>query len=369
MLIFILVFISFELLVGVLTQYGLSFYPISLPYLPFMIIARLSKVELHLHLDCSLSYAVVQQLAPAVSYEEYRQHFVAPAKCTDLADYITRAIKGVELMQTPEQLRLVTLDLFEQLKADNVLYAEIRFAPLLHTAGGMRAEEVVQAVIDAAEEGVQATGVEAGLILCTLRHYNAAQSLQTVQLVEQFAGTRVVGFDIAADEAGFPIDAHVEAFAYAQARGIHCTAHAGEAKGAESVWETLQHFHPTRIGHGVRSVEDAQLLQHLVAHDIHLEVCPTSNIQVNVFPAIANHPADRIYNAGVSMSINTDARTISDTTLAKEYAIMQDVFRWQLGHFRRCNLEAIRHSFAPPALKERIRQQLVAAYEAAEQGA
>jgi adenosine deaminase len=331
-----------------------------------MNMSHLPKVELHLHLDCSLSYSVVQELDPSISYEEYRQHFVAPAKCNDLADYITRAIRGVDLMQTPEQLRLVTLDLMQQLKADNVVYAEIRFSPLLHIAKGMTANEVVQSVLAAVEEGVAATGVEAGLILCTLRHYNAALSMETVKLVEEFAGTRVVGFDIAADEAGFPIDEHLEAFAYANAKELHCTAHAGEAKGAESVWETLQHFHPTRIGHGVRSVEDEQLLCHLVAHDIHLEVCPTSNIQVNVFDTIEHHPADRIYNAGVSMSINTDARTISDTTLANEYAIMQQVFKWQLGHFRRCNLEAIRHSFAPPELKARIHQQLVVAYDAAE---
>jgi adenosine deaminase len=273
----------------------------------------------------------------------------------------------VELMQTSEQLCLVTLDLMQQLKADNVLYAEIRFAPLLHIGKGMQSNEVVQAVLNAVEVGVAATGVEAGLILCTLRHYNAAQSMETVQLVEQFAGTRVVGFDIAADEAGFPIDEHVEAFSYAKAKGLHCTAHAGEAKGAESVWETLQHFHPTRIGHGVRSVEDEQLMRHLVQRDIHLEVCPTSNIQVNVFDTIKHHPADRIYNAGVSMSINTDARTISNTTLGNEYEIMKRVFHWQLGHFRRCNLEAIRHSFASVEMKARIHQQLVAAYDAAEE--
>ena len=118
-------------------------------YLPRMNFPHLPKVELHLHLDCSLSYAVVQELDPSISYEEYRQHFVAPAKCTDLADYITRAIRGVELMQTPEQLRLVTLDLMQQLKADKVLYAEIRFAPLLHVAKGMTADEVVQSVLAA----------------------------------------------------------------------------------------------------------------------------------------------------------------------------------------------------------------------------
>jgi adenosine deaminase len=169
---------------------------------------QLPKIELHLHLDCSLSYKVVQQINPAITEEEYRASFIAPPKCTDLNDYLTRAVKGFELMQTREQLRLVTLDLFEQLKADQVIYAEIRFAPLLHIAGGLDPATVVQTVNDSVSEGIVNTGVQAGLILCTLRHYNEAQSLETIRLAEQFKGTHVLGFDIAGDEAGYPVTAH-----------------------------------------------------------------------------------------------------------------------------------------------------------------
>jgi adenosine deaminase len=322
----------------------------------------LPKIELHLHLDCSLSYKVVRQLDPSVTPEEYQQSFVAPPKCVDLVDYISRAVKGFELMQTPEQLRLVTLDLFEQLKADNVVYAEIRFAPLLHIAKGLTPVAVVQAVVDATDEGVRLTGVEAGIILCTLRHYSAAQSLDTVKLVEQFGDTRVVAFDIAGDEAGFPINNHIEAFRYANERNLSCTAHAGEARGAESVRETLAHFHPTRIGHGVRSAEDKTLLEWLAKNDIHLEVCPTSNVQTNVVGTIHDHPAPRIYDAGVSMSINTDARTITPVTLGSEYAELEKVFGWERAHFLKCNLEAVRHSFAPPELKERLKHAIEKAY-------
>src|SRR5215470_4499542 len=131
--------------------------------------SKAPKVELHLHLDCSLSYEVVQLLKPSVTIEEYVQSFIAPPKCSDLADYIKRAINGFELMQTEEQLRLVTLDLFRQLKSDNVVYAEIRFAPLLHTSHGLTTGEVIQAVNEATEEGIKNYGVEAGIILCTLR--------------------------------------------------------------------------------------------------------------------------------------------------------------------------------------------------------
>lgn len=320
------------------------------------------KIELHLHLDCSLSYKVVQQLKPSVTEEEFKRDYIAPAKCNDLADYITRAIKGVELMQTAEQLWAVTIDLFEQLKADHVIYAEIRFAPLLHIEQGLSPHEVVQIVNAATIEGVEKTGIKAGLILATLRHYNEAQSMETVKLVEAFKGTNVVGFDIAADEAGFPIDAHVKAFKYAKKHGISCTAHAGEACGADSVWETLRHFHPKRIGHGVRSIEDPELMTFLKSEGIHLEVCPTSNVQTAIYETIEDHRVNEIYQTGVSMSINTDARTISNVSLADEYGTLERVFGWEKAHFLQCNLEAIQHAFTDKSTKDAIRQQLLKAW-------
>ena len=321
------------------------------------------KIELHLHLDCSLSYKVVQQLSPGISYESYRESFVAPPKCTDLADYISRAVNGFELMQTKEQLKLVTLDLFEQLKSDNVIYAELRFAPLQHLFKGLTSTEVVETVNEAVKEGISQTGVEARIILCTLRHYSEAQSIETVKLVEQFKGTYVAGFDIAADEAGFPIDNHISAFQFAKANGIKCTAHAGEARGADSVWETLEHFHPSRIGHGVRSAEDRKLLEFLKENSIHLEVCPSSNIQVNVFDKIEDHNADKIYQSGVSMSISTDARTITPVTLADEYSLLERIFNWNKEHFYRCNLEAVEHAFINHELKQVLNEKIKKAYE------
>ncbi len=330
---------------------------------PFMNYHQLPKIELHLHLDCSLSYRVVQQIDPSISFEEYKESFIAPPKCTDLVDYLSRAVKGFEMMQTKEQLQLVTMDLLEQLKADNVIYAEVRFAPLLHIAKGLTPGEVVQIVNDTVTKGIQLTGVEARLILCTLRHYSEEQSMETVQLVNQFKSTNVVAFDIAGDEAGFPIKNHIKAFEYAKANNIHCTAHAGEAKGAESVWETIQQFHPSRIGHGTRSAEDNALLSFLKKENIHLEVCPTSNIQTNVFDTIQDHAADKIYNAGVSMSINTDARTITPVTLSSEYAVMEKTFNWGCEHFLKCNLEAISHSFCSDELKEELKQKILSAYQ------
>jgi adenosine deaminase len=322
----------------------------------------LPKIELHLHLDCSLSYKVVKQIQPSITYEEYHDSFVAPPKCTDLVDYLKRAVKGFELMQTKEQLRMVTLDLMDQLKEDNLIYAEIRFAPLLHVEKGLTPYEVVQTVNDALIVGIDKTGVEARLILCTLRHYYEEQSMETVKLVEQFHGSKVVAFDMAGDEKGYPINAHSSAFLYAKEKGFHVTCHGGEACGAESVWEILQHLHPSRIGHGVRSAEDEKLLDHLKKENIHLEVCPTSNVQTNVVNTINDHPADKIYKHGVSMSINTDARTVSPITLSSEYALLEKTFNWNKDHFLKCNLEAIAHSFCEDSLKLKLKQKIIAAY-------
>ncbi len=325
--------------------------------------AKLPKVELHLHLDCSLSYDVVKKIDSAITFDEYRSSFVAPPKCNDLADYLTRAVKGFELMQTKEQLQWVVLDLFTQLKADHVIYAEIRFAPLLHLQQGLTSVAVVEIVNQAVTEGIQQTGVEAGLILCTLRHFTEEQSMETARLTEMFRGTNVIGFDIAGDEAGFPAANHIKAFKFASEQGIHCTAHAGEAKGASSVWDTLKHFHPTRIGHGVRSAEDDNLLAFLKKENIHLEVCPTSNIQTNVYEKMEDHTAGKIYNTGISMSINTDARTISDTSLTNEYNKLAKFFNWNKEQFLHCNLQAIAHSFTTKEKKEKLKEIITTGYQ------
>jgi adenosine deaminase len=329
-----------------------------------MELRSLPKVELHLHLDCSLSYKVVSTLAPAVSRDEYLRDYVAPAQCTNLADFLSRAPMGFRLMQSEAALRAVTEDVFEQLVEDGVVYAEIRFAPLLHLEQGLNAERVVAVVERVADELTRATGVEAGLILCTLRHFSQEQSMQTARLVEQFRGSRVVALDIAGDEAGFPLDAHVGAYRFAREHGLLRTAHAGEACGPESVWETLRLLDPQRIGHGTRSIEDPRLVEHLRREKIHLELCPSSNVQI--VPQIANwedHPIDKLYRAGVSLNLNTDTRMLNPVTLTGEYEAMQRVFGWGETDFLRTNLMGVDAAFAGDAVKERLRKTLVGGFE------
>ena len=320
------------------------------------------KTELHLHLDCSLSYDVVKKIDPSVSAERYKNEFIAPAKCMDLADYISRARRGFELMQNQETLREVTLDLFNQLEQDHVIYAEIRFAPLQHIFGGLSAQQVVEVVGKALIEGREKTGIEAGLILCTLRHFTEKQGLETAKLPKEFQHLHILGIDLAANEAAYPINEHIAAFHFAHENGILCTAHAGEARGAESVWETIRQLKPNRIGHGVRSTEDPILIEFLKENKIHLEICPTSNIQTNMYDSIEGHPIRQLYDYGISISINTDARTISNVSLSDEYEILAKAFNWDGQHFRQCNLNAIEYAFIPEAKKKLLREKLNLAY-------
>jgi adenosine deaminase len=319
---------------------------------------RMPKVELHLHLDCSLSYEAVARLDCSISRREFEVEFVAPAQCTSLADFLTRAPRGFRLMQTKEALQIAIEDLFQQLQVDQVVYAEIRFAPLLHLERGLTPESAVAAIDRATEECTDATGIEARLILCTLRHFNREQSLLTAKLVECFRGSRVVALDLAGDEAGFPIDPHVAAFHYALDHGLARTAHAGEAGGAESIWETLRAFRPSRIGHGARCVEDPDLLEHLRRERIHLEVCPSSNVQTRVCASYREHPAGQLLRAGVSLGINTDARTITNVTLEQEYARLREYLGWSDAELVICNHEALRAAFVEDSVKSRLLSRL-----------
>jgi len=328
-----------------------------------MELRSLPKIELHLHLDCSLSFQAVSRLAPGVTREEFDRDYVAPARCTNLADFLSRAPKGFQLMQTEDALRLVTEDLFQQLAEDGAIYAEIRFAPLLHTERGLSPERVVAVVEAEVDRLIGETGLEAGLILCTLRHFTQQQSLRTVRLVEEFRGSRVVALDLAGNEAGFPLEAHASAYRIAREHGLSRTAHAGEACGPESVWETLRLLGPQRIGHGTRSIEDPLLVEHLRREGIHLEICPSSNVQIiPSIPSWEAHPIDRLYRAGVSLSVNTDTRMLNPVTLTGEYEGMRRVFRWGEAEFLRTNLMAVDAAFADERVKAPLRERLLGAY-------
>ena len=324
----------------------------------------LPKVELHLHLDVSLSFEGAVQLEPSLTRDVFLRDYVAPVKCTNLADFLSRVPRILELLQTERGLHVLTQEAFSQLADDHAVYAELRFAPLQHTRQGLSPQDVVSIIESEVERGVKDTGIESRLILCSLRHFSAEQSMQTVQLVDQFRGSRVVAFDLAGDEAGYPLTAHVEAFRFATDRHIALTSHAGEASGPQSVWDTLRTIKPSRIGHGVRSIEDPTLVKYLQQQRIHLEICPTCNVQLDVFPTYADHCIDKLYREDVSLGISTDNRTLTPVTLTQEYEKLATTFGWGKAEFLKCNTNAINAAFVPQPVKDDLLRRVHQAYGA-----
>ncbi len=320
------------------------------------------KVELHLHVDTCLSYEGVVQLSPSVTREDYQRDFAGPEKCADLADFLSHVPPLLSLLQTERGLQVMIEDVFRQLALENVVYAELRFAPLQHLQQGRTPRDVVRMVEAATEKCSQDTNIEARVILCSLRHYSAEQSMETVQLTDDFKGSRIAGFDLAGDEAGYPLSTHLEAFRFAEDRHILITSHAGEASGAASVWETLNALRPARIGHGVRSIEDPALVQRLKHEQVHLEMCPSCNVQLNVFPTYADHCIDSLYREGISLGISTDQRTLTPITLPKEYERLATTFGWGKDDFLTCNLYALDAAFVPPTVKQDLRRRVIAGY-------
>ena len=312
---------------------------------------NLPKIELHIHLDCSLSYETVKRLRPDTTIDDFNNNFKASKSCSSLKQYIKCADNAISLMQSKESLELVMEDFFNQLIEDNVIYCEIRFAPLLHTEEGLNSREVLNIICNSMNILSKESGIITGLILCTLRHYSKEQSMETVKLAKEFKGKGVLGFDIAADEAGYPLDNHIDAFKYAVQNDINCTAHAGEAKGPESIWETIDKLKVKRIGHGVKCIKDPKLVKILSENNYHLEVCVSSNIKTKTFNKIEDHPISQINKSSISMSINTDGRTISDTDLTNEYKLISNKFGWSIEEFKKCNLEAIKHAFISDEIK------------------
>ncbi len=324
-----------------------------------MNLRALPKVELHLHMDMSLSYEAVAELAPAVTPDDYKRDYAGKLEFTNLTEFLSRTPNILALEQDERGLRVMVKDMFRQLAADSMLYAEVRFAPLQHLRQGLSAADVVRIVEHEVDRQSKDTGIESRIILCTLRHYSADQGMETVRLAHDFAGSRVAAFDLAGDEANFPLETHLEAFRYAHAHGIAITSHAGESKGAESVWETLEQVKPARIGHGVHSIQDAALVQHLKRIQMHLEICPTCNVQLNGFPSYDLHPIDTLYREGLSLGISTDNRTLTPITLTNEYERMAATFGWTKADFVKCNLFALDAAFIPPTLKDELRRRLV----------
>lgn len=283
-------------------------------------------IDLHVHLDGSLSFDMARELANIQGMEiksekELKKLMVAPKDCRDLNDYLTKFDYPLKLLQTEKAITYSVYELLKIQKLQGLVYSEIRFAPQLHTRKGLSQEQIVAAAL----RGTQ--GFSCGLILCCMRGANnQAMNLETLEAAEKYMGKGVVALDLAGAEALFPTRNFEELFRKAGKKGIPFTIHAGEAAGPESIWKALE-FGASRIGHGVRCLEDKVLVQRLAQDQIPLELCPTSNMNTKVFDNITRYPIMRFLDEGIKVTINTDNMTVSNTTLQKEFQLVSDTFR------------------------------------------
>ena len=277
-------------------------------------------IDLHLHLDGSLSLDSVKELVALQNIEipdndkELLEKLQVREGCRDLNEYLEKFDFPCSLMQTPIGITTAVRNLEAELAAQGLIYAEIRFAPQLHLQKGMIQSEVVAAAV----KGMGQSVLKSSLILCCMRgNDNHEANLETIHVAKEFLGKGVGAIDLAGAEALFPTADFADLFVLAKELGVPYTIHAGEADGPESVYKALE-FGTKRIGHGVRSLEDGALVQRLAAEGITLELCPTSNLNTSIFESYAAYPLHNLMTAGVNVTINTDNMTVSNTTVAEE---------------------------------------------------
>lgn len=317
-------------------------------------------IDLHLHLDGSLSPETVRELAALAGVPVAQDDAALLEKlqvgedCRDLNEYLEKFDFPCALLQTPEALTLAVRRLCGTLAAQGLLYAEIRFAPQLHTLQGM----TQQAVVEAAVAGLDSDGFRANLILCCMRgDGNQAANLETVELAPRWLGRGVCAVDLAGAEALFPTADFEPLFRRAKELGVPYTIHAGEADGPDSVWKALS-FGTKRIGHGVRSLEDPALAAHLAAEGVTLELCPTSNLNTSIFEKIADYPLRQFLAAGVKVTVNTDNMTVSGVTLRSEFDRLTDAFSLTKDEVKTLALNAAHACFADAETKAWLLRQI-----------
>ena len=333
------------------------------------IVRRAPKALLHDHLDGGLRPATVIELAeqsgyaglPTTDVAELGRWFRDAADSGSLERYLETFSHTVAVMQTTEQLTRVARECALDLAADGVVYAESRFAPELHIEGGLTLVQVVEAVLAGFREGEQearaaGTPIRMRTLLTAMRH--AARSREIAELAVSYRDDGVGGFDIAGAEAGFPPTRHLDAFEYLRRENAHFTIHAGEAFGLPSIWEAIQWCGADRLGHGVRIVDDvsvdgsgAATLGRLAAYvrdcRIPLEMCPTSNIQTGAADSVAVHPITLLKELRFRVTVNTDNRLMSGTSMSREMELLVDEAGWSLEDLRWATINAMKSAFLP----------------------
>lgn len=314
---------------------------------------ELPKAELHCHLDGSVRPATLLELGreyrvtmPKQSPEELAEAMRAD-DARNLEDYLRLFDTTISVMQTADSLERIAYELAEDAAEDGVRYIEVRNAPLLNVVQGLTLVEAVEAPLRGLKRAEKDFGITSRFIIIALRQFSAEQSLEMARLAVEFKNDGVVGFDLAGGERGNPASVHAAAFQYARENNLAVTVHAGEGDGPRSIHEAIHLCGANRIGHGTRLIEDPELTQYVNDRRIALEVCLTSNVQTRVAESYAMHPFREYFDRGLNVTLNTDNRLMSATTLTDEYIYAAEHLGFTMDELAGIALNGFESAFLP----------------------
>jgi adenosine deaminase len=317
-------------------------------------IQRLPKTDLHVHLDGSMRLQTILDLAakdnislPASDPESLARAMHCGENTGSLVEYLKAFDITLRVLQTEEALYRTAYELAADAAAENVRYMEVRYSPMLHTRHGLPLTRVVEAVLSGLRAAYADHAILSNVIICGIRNISAEKSLEMAQLAVAYKGRGVIGFDLAGAEYDHPAKHHREAFQLIRNNNINCTIHAGEAYGPESIKQAIHVCGAHRIGHGCRLREDGDLLHYVNDHRIPLECCPSSNVQTGAVKDLASHPLRLYYDLGLRVTVNTDNRLITDTTVSKELLLMHEHMGFGFADLKQVVLNGFKSAFLP----------------------
>lgn len=314
---------------------------------------NLKKVELHLHLDGSVRPSTIASIL-TMDEQDVRKKVCTNKDTKDLKDYLSKFDLPISIMQTKDNLIRISRELALDLKNDNVIYAEIRFAPIFHTKEDLTMNEVITSVL----EGLKQVPIKTNLILCMMRGSSYEDNYKVIETAYKFLNKGVVGIDLAGDGKNYPVDNYKDLFEIAKNKKIPFTIHAGEADDYRSIDNAIKQG-AKRIGHGVRAIENNNTIKLIKENNITLEICPISNIDTKIYESIKDHPIKKLYDENINITISTDNRTVSNTTLNDTYKILQNTFNFTKEDFIKMNQNAIQASFISDKEKELLLKELI----------
>ncbi len=339
--------------------------------LPLDVIEKLPKTDLHVHLDGSLRLSTILDLAekqrvelPSRDPEGLRKAMNLGQNCGSLVEYLKAFDVTLRVMQTADALTRSAFELAEDAAHENVRYMEVRYSPMLHTRRGLKLTTVVEAVLEGLRAARTKFGIESNIIICGIRNVSPESSLEMAELAVAYKNRGVVGFDLAGAEYDHPAKHHRAAFQLVRDNNINVTIHAGEAYGPESIAQAIHVCGAHRIGHGCRLREDGDLLHYVNDHRIALECCPSSNVQTGAIRDLSAHPIRLYKNLGLRVTINTDNRLVTDTSVSKELWLCHTQLGFTLSDLKQTVLSGFKSAFLPfhekQQLLRRVSEELAA---------